>query len=336
MGATTTQVQQQFNNYATVTSYTGQREETCGTPPGGPDCPDQLLINTTFCEIMEFQLPVNFCTDTQDGSIRNLNLQFMSSGGQIIQSDSWIQLDQSKQRIYGYPMYQENMALPSNQTYLLRVSDKENKAKFVTVYVKLYGERPTMDYKMSFTASLSQGNTRNYIEERLCIARQIAGFFDRDDINNIAYASSGIDSVTFGWTFCKQQKVPCECKVIKTTQDRLRDDYSTFKSRLSECRLNVQSTTYRLAGLCQATNGPKVGDRIEETEVNVGQPYTRTLPDDMFTDAEDGFIRNMTLFITDQNDKRLEGATWLQVDEGNKLCGMMAYKVCLVSCFKEF
>ncbi|XP_066916995.1 uncharacterized protein [Clytia hemisphaerica] len=326
MGSTTAQIQQQFDNYATVTSYTGQREETCGTPVNGPKCPDQLLVNTTFCEIMEFQLPVDFCTDPQDGSVRNLNLQFMTGDGKIVQSDSWIQLDQSKQSIYGYPMYQENMALPTNLTYLLRVADKSNKAAYVTVYVKLYGDRPTMDYKMSFTGSLIQANTRNYIEERLCLARQISKFFNRDDINNIAYTSSGVDLVTFGWTFCKQQKVPCECKVIKTAQDRLRDDYSTFKNEISECRMNVKSTAYRLAGLCQETNGPKVGDRPEETEVNVGQPFSRTLSDDTFTDVEDGFIQNMTLFITDQNDKRLEGATWLQIDEKNKLCGMMAYK----------
>ena len=320
------QLRQHFQLLGNVSIFEGSRQETCGTPPDGPVCSKQLVINMPFCAIMEFNVPPDLCKDPQDGNIRNLGLEFQKPTGETVQSDSWIQLNKTKQAFYGYPMYTENTKVPTNLTYLLRVKDKTGKATYVTVYVRLHGDEPTMDYKLSLTALINTQGPRDFINERICMARQISSFFGREDVNNIGYESTGIDLVKFQWTFCKQQKIPCQCQLIKTSQDRLRDDYESFKRKLSHCFVTVKGTEYQLAGLCAKTNGPESRNEIETTEVSVGQPYKRVLPDNMFVDKEDGSIRNLTLVITDRNDKRLEGATWLQVDEQNKLCGMMAYK----------
>ena len=320
------QLKQRFKLIGNVSSFEGSRQETCGAPLDGPVCSKQLQINSTFCAIMEFKIPTDLCTDPQDGNLENLDLEFQKPTGERIESDSWIQLNKTDQSLYGYPIYTDGMEIPTNVTYLLRVIDKTGKATYVTIYVKLDGDRPTMDYKLSLTASIDARNPRDFINERICIARQISRFFGRDDINNIAYESAGINLVKFKWTFCKQQKMPCECRLIKSSQDRLRDEYTSFKTQLSRCQVTVEGTEYQLQGFCAKTNGPEAVNDIETTEVGVGQPYKRDLPENMFVDKEDGTIRNLTLVITDRNDKRLEGATWIQVDEDNKLCGMMAYK----------
>ena len=321
------QLRQRFQTEnLTVSTFQGSRQETCGTPPGGPVCPEELSINTTFCSIIEFQLPANLCTDPDDGNLRQLALEFQDQSGGRVSTESWIQLNKTQQSIYGYPVYSEKMDIPTNLTYLLRVKDKTGKATYINVYVKIYGDRPTMDYKMSITASITTQQSRDYISERICIARRMSEFFGRDDINNIGYENTGINIVTFQWTFCKQKKLPCQCELIKTSQDRLRDDYTTLKSELATCSLSAQGTSYVLAGFCSKTNGPEVRDEIETTKTSVGQPYRRILPENMFADTEDGNIRNLTLVITDPNDQRLDGATWIQIDDGNKLCGLMAYK----------
>jgi len=320
-------LQQQFTNLGTVTYFVGNRQETCGTPEDGPKCRKELQINSTYCEVLKFNIPADLCSDKEDGSLKNLNVQFLNVQGENVQPMSWIQYNGTSQTIYGYPFYSEDTVIPSNMTYLLRVLDKDNKATFVNVYVTLYGDTPNMNYEMTMFASISSQGLRSYVDERLCIARQLGRFFDRNDINNIEYEDLQVNNVRFRWTFCKQKKVMCECKVVKMSQDKLRDDYQGFNSMMSACRINVQSTSNKLFGVCEETNGPVIKDRIETTEIGVGQTYTRPLPADMFTDTEDGDIRNMTLYITDPNDKRLEDATWMQVNDGNsRLCGMLAYK----------
>ena len=315
------EVQEAYKPTGKVTDMSGTRQETCViTDKKTPNCDDRLEVNATYCSVLKFEIPIDLCKEKN----KDLKFDLFASNGSFLPSDAWLEFDSVKTMIAGYPFYvPQQTKVPTTEKYLLRVRNKEQKSTFISVFIRLVGDIPNLDYRMSISGIYTGTDTKSRISKRYCIATKLSELFDREDISNTRYTENN-NGISFGWSFCKQRKVPCECSVIRVSQNRL-ENRDEVRRKLTECLISFRQSTYMLYGECDKTEAPEPRDKLETTEVNNGQTYERKLEPNMFSDAEDGEIKNLTMYVTNLNDERLKDAVWMRVDDG-KLCGLVAFK----------
>lgn len=313
-----------FSDVMPVSTVEGTRQYPCGDTPGGPTCTvEKLVINATRCSELSYLLP-DVCRDEEDGAMKNLRLKLLTPSLTPLPLSSWLQFNQTSRRIYGYPLY-DNTNSTVRYDLTLEVQDSDGNKTIISICVYLNGKTTTADYQLTLIGELNEASAAPFVDHRICITNRLSVFFDNLGINNVAFDRGSVNQrrIRFNWSFCEQRDSPCDCMMVKKTQDLLKD-MDRFKNTMRECVRVSGEVTYKLYGDCAKTNKPTLENGISEVTVNVGQVYETVLPNNQFSDAEDGTNRNLTIIVRDVNNNELTDIDWMTVYD-NKICGLMDY-----------
>ncbi|XP_028402398.1 uncharacterized protein LOC114525338 [Dendronephthya gigantea] len=286
----------------------------------------QLTIKN-FCGVWQFQIPSDFFHDTEDGGTRNLTLSLKTIHSLEISTDSWIQLKQENQTLYGFPAMSNssNSSTTTREVYILIAGDSQG--KFATMRLEIiFGDRtPDVHYgvliKMSsyVAESIADVYHLKYFVEKLAL-------FLKAETRSIMVtkycrktsASNSRLSVT--WTNCSVAANSCDSNQIRIISEKFNLNTGDVDRTFSQSMLPYfvpNFITLEKYGLCRIEaekSPPRLLRPIGRIFAYSGGLLTYALPKDAFVDSEDGNALNLSLKMQFTNKVTVPASYWLKFD----------------------
>ena len=303
-----------------VTNITEIYSKNCSKPTSDPPVANRSVLKMVpICSQINFTIPVDTFYDTDDGNTRNLHLALFTESKQPIGVHSWIQLDQNRQIIYGYPRLGESGTIQRVHRYLLAATDKAGYSTTTPLTIEIIGEVPSVSYTISVTGVTTISQYTPLILQEIMLINRIGSYFGDFAINNMAYSRNS-ESFQFKWSFCSMRKEPCDCLRIQSIRNKmtpLQNMQQTFGSDFTI----TSHITDKMTGVCSRTQKPELRYDRNEIRIVTGQYFTYSIPDNKFYDYEDGFTRNLTLLMSDGN-RYLDSSYWIKTQD-YQICGLL-------------
>ena len=312
--------------YFNITKINETRSRNCSSLPSQipptqtPSSNRSLKLNVSLCQKLNFTIPADIFYDPNDGDTRNLQLSLLTEGRQPVDMQSWVQLDQNSQIIYGYPRVGSGISLQREFKYLLVARDRDGNTGSTPMTIKIIGDLPEVTYKLTMSGSTTLNKDLPQIAQEILLINKIGAYFNDYAINDISYSRDG-NSVQFAWSFCKMRTDKCDCYKLQQVRDKLKS-FQSFQSQMSPDVTVTSQVKEELLGVCRLTQRPEL--RIDRNELIVapGQYFSTVIRNDKFFDYEDGFVRNLTLYMSSGNNVKVENSNWIKLQE-YKICGLL-------------
>ena len=314
---------QTVSDIRNITEYI---EKSCSEPPSPPPKTNftKLAYNITFCRQVNISVAENVFYDQYGHNTRYFNLELLTSDGMNIKESFtyWLQIDSVTQRLIGYPSVSSSS--PHRVVNLiLKASNGEGAMTYLPICFYIDGEIPNLDYQLTLKARIKGDNSLFDIYYTIKFLKYISTYFHDENINSVSLTrNSRFNSdVDFTWSFCKQRKEPCDCKMIKTTQYSIKENaFQTYENE----EFSIQNVQYQLYGQCLNTRSPHIRNSVLSfISVIVGQTFTYQIPENSFFDYEDGTTSNLTLLLRDEQDNDLTLTHWIKLNIP-AVCGMIS------------
>ena len=303
-----------------VTNITEVYTKNCSKPTSDPPVANRSISTTVpLCSQLNFTVPFDTFYDTDDGDTRNLHLVLLTESKQPVGLRSWVQLDSSKQIIYGYPRIDESRPIQKIYRYLLAATDKAGYSTTTPLKIEVTGDVPSVSYVLTMNGVTTISQYTPLIVQEITLIKGIGSFFDDFAINNMAYARN-IDSFTFKWSFCSMKTAPCDCSRIQNVRSRLTSLQDLKRIFGSEFTVTSHITEHMIS-VCSHTQSPELRYDRNELRVIAGQFFSYKITDDKFYDYEDGYTRNLTLLMSD-GKKYVHSSHWIKIQDYH-ICGLM-------------
>ncbi|XP_042190955.1 dystroglycan-like [Callorhinchus milii] len=230
------------------------------------------LISATVGQMFEYSIPADTFFDREDGHTRNLSLKIASTDGSPSGRESWLQLNQSLNVLFGYPLESDFQYSP--QQLVLTAADSAGLVARETFVIEIQLSRDapchlyTLRTKNSYHSFLKdRGRIIHFLEK-------LAKYFNDSNSKYISLFDIKPGSTLVLWynnSLCSATGVsdPCPINTIENLFAfmRLPDDTvrpSFVETMLPEYRIQrVKNITYR--GVCL----PII---IPTTHINIIQP----------------------------------------------------------------
>ena len=304
-----------------ATNITELYAKNCSKPISEPPFANRsIALKVPICSKLNFSVPLDIFHDVEDGNTRNLHLSLLTESKQAINLQSWVQLDQSRQVLYGYPRVDSSRPIQRTFKYLLAATDKSGYSTTTPVNVEIIGNDPIISYKLYMKGITSFSQNSPLVLQEINLINGIGSYFNDYSINDMSYTRNG-ESFHFVWSFCSMKTDICDCFRIKRVRQ-----LSLFVQNIqqyigSEFTVTKQITD-QMTGICSHTEKPELRHDLNELNIITGQYFSYTLREDKFFDYEDGYIRNLTLYISDSSTSALSNSYWIKV-QGYKICGLL-------------
>ena len=286
-----------------------------------------LHLNVTY---FEYKIPASTFNDLEDGNTPNLMLSLLLPSFEPLPVGSWIVLNSQTQVIYGLPDEDAIQAQPAGgYRYLLVGQDSGGKVASASVVVQIL--ETTRPYHYQIIARL-----RSYLDSSLPCVDHVVEFLEKlstfvgEDKQHIRIVSYNVSKnypadVVISWTNRSASFNACSHEIVTARFQKLSDGRAGVTIAFSEILLPyfiVQYIKLEFLETCSSvlSNTPPVQlSPVGTLNIHVYQVLRFQLPPTMFYDAEDGYTRNLTVFILDINNKPLNSSSWIQFNSTTQL-----------------
>lgn len=304
-----------------VTNITEIYSGNCSKPISEPPIANRsLLLKVSICSQLNFTVPFDLFYDKEDGNTRNLHLSFLTESKKEVDKTNWVQLDQKEQILQGYPRIDKDKQTQRIFEYFLAATDKTGYSAITPLKIEVTGQIPTISYILTMNGRTTISKNTPWAFQEIMLIQRIGNYFDDHAINDVSYIRNE-ESFQFTWSFCSMKTDKCDCfKIARIKQMSL----FVKKSQQflgSEFELTNQITD-QMIGVCTRTQKPELQYDLNEVKIASGQYFSYTIRDDMFYDYEDGYTRNLSLYLSDGNNNKLPNSHWIKLQD-YKICGLL-------------
>lgn len=275
-----------------------------------------LDVVVHLCRQLEFRIPADTFSDKEDGDTRNLRLFLLTETNTSLPNQHWLQFNRVTQTVYGYPRI--SSSLQRDYSYNLIASDIQGNSASTSVRAQIRGSIK-ITYLLSMFGIINSYHHGPNIDYEILLIKKIGNFFKDSSINDISFIRQG-NSFTFSWSFCRMTTSKCDCMYIKYVENKL-INIDEFKREINpEFELiNVTSKRY---DVCIHPNPPELSIDMKDILISAGQTFSYFIDDNHFYDLEDGYTKNLTLYIADNNNIAMATPNWIQVNQQH-ICGLV-------------
>ena len=286
--------------------------------PEPPVSRQPVEISVDLCRRFEFRIPVDTFYDPEDGSTRNLYLSLLTTNNLRIPEDHWLQFNRTMQQVYGYPRYPSKSAFQRTYEYILFAKDIQGNQASSRVTASIRGSTE-ITYKLTMKGRLAANYHTSNIDIEIMLIKRIAQFFSDSAINDISFIRTG-NTFTFSWSFCRMQTATCNCFYIKHAENRLAN-IQEFRKTIGS-GFTVEKVVFMRYGVCNKTSTPQILIKKRNVILEGGQFFSSYIHNNQYYDLEDGYTKNLTIFITDSQNKVVTSSHWIRVEQ-QYICGLV-------------
>ena len=283
-----------------------------------------------FCGLWEFEIPANFFFDLEDGGTRNLTLSLKTVDSMEIPTDSWIQLHQETQTLFGFPLLSNssNSSTPTKESFILIAADSQGKFATMKLEIILSNKMPNVQYKVFVEMT-------SFVEESLSDVYHLKRFLERLSLFLKAETRSIMvtnyerkttnSKLSISWTNCSAAVNMCDSNQINILREKLHlnkgvVDTSFSQSMLPYFVINLISLEkFRLCRMKAMKSPPQLVRPIGRIFVYSGSLLWFLVPENIFIDEEDGNALNLTLVLQFSNKVPVPSSYWLKFDNTSLL-----------------
>eukprot|EP00794_Sanderia_malayensis_P014054 gene14054-15515_t len=311
----------QLQPYFKINRVIEQFANNCKIPSTLPPVANRsLAIQVPICTKLNFSIPIDTFTDPEDGHTRSLSLLLLTEFKEPLGMSNWVQFDAVRQVIYGYPRIGLNKQFRRAFKYVLVASDKEGNSASTTVTITIIGDLPQISYQLLLSGETRLEASIPNVAQEILLIKKIANFFDDSAINDISYQRN-INSFQFSWSFCSMRRDKCDCyKIQKVRQQFV--NLKLLKDNFQPEFTVINNVKENLHGVCSNTRSPELRHDRNELIIQPGEVFIYDIRVDKFYDYEDGFTKNLTLYIANYNGLQLDTTAWLRI-QNFKICGIL-------------
>ena len=283
-----------------------------------------------FCGVWQFQIPEDFFFDAEDGGTRNLTLSFKTIDSMEMGRDSWIQLDQERQILFGFPILSTSSNSSASELFILLATDSQGKLAKMNLEILFNTQRPNVHYSVLV-------GTSSFVGEHLADVHHLKKFVERlalflksetGAVLIMKYerrTTAGISSrLSVTWTNCSVSVNTCDQYQIDILREKLnlargKVDMVFAQSMLPYFVPNL--ITLEKYGLCRneaLKSPPRLVRPIGRILAYSGGLLMYSIPEDSFVDDEDGNALNLSFVLQFSNNLPVLPSYWLKFDNTSR------------------
>ena len=284
-----------------------------------------------YCGLWQFSIPADFFYDAEDGGTRNLTLSLKTIDSMKIAIDSWIQLDQESQTLFGFPILSNSSNSSASELFILIAADSQGKLATMNLEILFNKKRPNVHYAVLVEMS-------SFVGEELADVYHLKKFVERlalflkSETGSVLIAkyerrtTTGISSrLSVTWTNCSVAMNTCDQYQINIFREKLNLVRGKVDMSFSQSMLPYfvpYLITLEKYGLCRneaMKSSPRLVQPIGRILAYSGGLLRYSIPDDIFVDDDDGNASNLSLVLQFINKVPVPSSYWLKFDNISRL-----------------
>ncbi|XP_070559172.1 LOW QUALITY PROTEIN: dystroglycan 1-like [Ptychodera flava] len=156
-------------------------------------------------EMLNFRIPEDTFYDEEDGTTRNLMLQFESIEGKPTHMNSWVQFDPDTQTLFGLPMSEQ----AGKHEYIIAAIDSGGMVTRDAFEIEVLPSMHKANHEFSITLTNELEEFETDINKKIDLINRIATLYGDPDSNAITVLYFKKGSTIFGWTNNSLPYEPC-------------------------------------------------------------------------------------------------------------------------------
>ena len=311
------------------------------------------LITVKMCKTFHFDIPENTCYDSQDGFTPNLRLKLAYENFTYVGKDSWVQIDQSKQIIYGHLKVSDlklvNDGVFTYQLVCIDSNDMLVSEKLHIAYQKL---EKKSSYEIQMKSYVYLSSTLNHVDIQIKWMNKLNLFFANKtfstniQVTEFTFSTILYPQIIVTWYFCSIEN---SCgKIGRDMKDKLFDISGTLKSEVTEFLMPEFviisgklltflecpwiTTTENIIETNNSQNStlnkpPKVIINPINIDINSCEEINYQIPSNTFYDNTDGYTPNLQLEMYNRNNKTVDPSCYIQFNKTTQtIHGIFVYQ----------
>ena len=276
-----------------------------------------ISITVGICEKLNFYIPRNIFLNITDGSSK---LQLLNNSKLPVSKREWLQYNEVKQSIYGYPRILDQSNMQRIYNYYLLVTDVERNTKLTALTVEILGENPIVTQMFTISGETDIDQESPLILQEVTLINKIGSFFGNFQINNMKYNRNGM-KFSFGWSFCNMTSDVCDCDRIRSIRENAKN-IDLFKLHMQP-EFNIKNNIEeKMLGICEKEQIPLVSENQTDIVVLPGEYFSMEINERKFRDTEDGYTRNLTVYLASTDNVKFGNSWWIKI-QNYELCGLI-------------
>ena len=292
----------------------------------------QITIES-LCGFWQFVIPSDFFHDEEDGGTRNLTLSFKTVNSKDVTSDSWIQLDQETQTLYGFPSLSNSSNSSSantNELFILIATDSQGKLATMRLEVIFGKQMTTVHYTVLVEMTSFIGKSFPDVYHLKFFVDRLSSFLKTETksilvTNYVKIAAGPTLKLAISWTNCSVAVNSCDSNQISILRERLNLIAGQVDKTFSQSMLPYfvpNSVILEKQGLCRIEamkSPPQLVMPIGRIFAYSGSLLRYSIPAGIFIDEEDGNALNLSLVLQFNNKVSVPSSYWLKFDNSSLL-----------------
>lgn len=288
--------------------------------------------NIRWGETFYKRIDARLFNDEEDGSSREMKIHFKPIGSNIeISKESWIYYNKNTMTVYAVPMQKSFTETNSRGEikYVMRATDSGGKSVATEYIVVLSGEITTL-YNVTMSINLFGIGKQSYAEQLITIIHHLEIWFGESFKNKICVQNYQIGShngndasAIFIWTHCDIPLKTCDFALVNNIRNVI---YNPGTSQINT-KLNSKHETFQVIGVVDiglgacGLNAPEITYQISVQLITFCGLYSYQIPNNAFTDKEDGSTRNLQLSMSKTDGSPLD--EWMEFDRDKQILSML-------------
>ena len=305
-----------FSRNFTIMNITDRELRDCSKE--GP-VNQNISMKIGICEKLNFTVSLDRVFGTGIGDVSRFEIELLNESRQAVSKEDWLQYDSQKRAIYGYPRIPDVKNIKRINRYFLVARDQAGSTKTVNFTVEIVGNLASVTQRFTISSETKLKQETPLVAQEIALIDKIGSFFNNYEINSIAYSRNG-DDAKFTWSFCNHAPNVCDCNRVRSARERLknRDEFQQrirpefeVKDRISE----------EMLGACEEEKTPVMNEDRTKVIFQPGQYFSTEIKNSKFFDNEDGYTRNLTLYLASETSEVLDRSHWIKIQD-YKICGL--------------
>ncbi|KAL4226710.1 cytoskeletal anchoring at plasma membrane [Mactra antiquata] len=197
-----------------------------------------------------YQIPRYTFFDKEDGNTRNLTLNISLIYGRPLPVNSWLFFNATSQTLYGIPLKSDVVGDEAITKFILFATDSQNQAVKDAISIT-YKYDKHVNHEIGLTMNGSYSNFINDRTQLILVARNLAKFYNDNNMKQITFSSVLKGSVVVSWGNNTLFGTVCYRKYIQDMYDKLYINESLSSSLVALFGDYVLiATSLRYSGVC--------------------------------------------------------------------------------------
>lgn len=251
-------------------------------------------LSVTFCGIYEYIIPVNTFQDNLD-TPNQLKYQLLDKNMQNLELDSWITFKQLTRTVSVLlPNQLTSSQLAARNLFKVQVTNSHGLTAETDFYVEIQGGKRSITYSIQIQGFYKDMTLNPFFPISYSITNYLRTNGKNFQLILSSTTSQGLSILSF--TTCTFDTTKCDLNDIQNYKLQFFDEKDqvrpNFKFLVENYYTNVVITSI-YDGVCKENQAPKVGNRFSPIIVNSYQTIIYRIPENTFSDLEEGNTRNL-------------------------------------------